>query len=534
MAHARRILLSFFFAAGLLGNAAFGQPATGGVKGTLEDESGAVIPAVNVTLTGNGTTKTAQSQADGSYSFTGIAPGQYAATVTLPGFQTFNGKVTVAPGATATLPIQLSVQLETQQVTVAAENTTTVSVEPENNQTALVISGQDLQALPDDPDDLSNALQALAGPGAGPNGGQLYIDGFSGGQLPPKETIREVRINQNPFSAEYDRLGFGRIEILTKPGTGTLHGMVFFNDSNAVFDSRNPFAANKPDYSNRQYGGNVSGPINKKMSFFLDYNERDITNNAITYAVFLNPSTLQQLPVDTAVVTPQMNRTISPRLDYQLNTNNTLTVRFEERMNYLNNDGLGGYHLPNSTEYGSSQAYNLSGNAQNLMITETNVINSRAENETRFQYYRNWTQSLGNQLPEINVANSFITGGNGIGDTFDRTHHFELQNYTSLTRGAHTIRFGARGRRDSDQYNNPQGFNGAFTFLGGEEPVLDNTNQPTGATELLTSIQQYQRNLMLQQAGFTAAQIQALGGGPSRYTIQTGIPYSGADRFRRR
>ena len=501
------------------------------MKGTLEDESGAVIPAINVTLTGNGATKTAQSQADGSYSFTGLAPGQYAATVNLPGFQPFNGKVTVAAGATATLPIQLSIQAEAQQVTVLAENTTSVSVEPENNATALVITGQDLQALPDDPDDLSNALQALAGPGAGPSGGQLYIDGFSGGQLPPKETIREVRINQNPFSAEYDRLGFGRIEILTKPGTGNLHGMLFFNDSNAVFDSRNPFAANKPDYSNRQYGGNVSGPINKKMSFFLDYNERDITNNAITYAVFLNPTTLQPSPVDTAVVTPQMNRTVSPRLDYQINTNNTLTVRVEERMNYLNNDGLGGYHLPNSAEYGSSQAYNLSGDAQNVMITETNVINPRAENETRFQYYRNWTQSLGNELPEINVANSFITGGNGIGDTFDRSHHFELQNYTSLTRGAHTIRFGARGRRDSDQNNNPQGFNGQFIFLGGEEPVLDDTNQPTGSTELLTSIQQYQRNLMLQQAGFTAAQIQALGGGPSRYTIQTGIPYISMIRY---
>ena len=89
---------------------------------------------------------------------------------------------------------------------------------------AIVLKGEDLEALPDDPDDLSDALQALAGPGAGPNGGQIYIDGFSGGQLPPKETIREIRINQNPFSAEFDRLGFGRIEILTKPGTDKLRG----------------------------------------------------------------------------------------------------------------------------------------------------------------------------------------------------------------------------------------------------------------------------------------------------------------------
>jgi hypothetical protein len=138
-------------------------------------------------------------------------------------------------------------------------------VEPENNATASGDPARICRRCPTIPTIWRTLLQALAGPGAGPSGGQIYIDGFSGGQLPPKETIREVRINQNPFSAEYDRLGFGRIEILTKPGTGKFHGMLFFNDSDAVFDSRNPFASNKPDYSNRQYGGNVSGPINKKM-----------------------------------------------------------------------------------------------------------------------------------------------------------------------------------------------------------------------------------------------------------------------------
>ena len=122
------------------------------------------------------------------------------------------------------LPIQLSIEAETQQVTVAAEAAPQITVQPDDNATAMVIKGADLGALPDDPDDLAGALQALAGPGAGPNGGQIYIDGFSGGQLPPKESIREIRINQNPFSAEYDRLGFGRIEILTKPGTDRLRG----------------------------------------------------------------------------------------------------------------------------------------------------------------------------------------------------------------------------------------------------------------------------------------------------------------------
>ena len=219
-----------------------------------------------------------------------MAPGQYTVQVNFPGFTPFSHPISVNSGATVQVPIQLALSTEKQQITVSAESGPTVSVEPENNATALVIKGEDLQSLPDDPDDLADALQALAGPGAGPNGGQIYIDGFSGGQLPPKESIREMRINQNPFSAEYDRLGFGRIEILTKPGSDRLRGMLFLNDSDAVFDSRNPFASNKPDYSNRMYGGNVGGPIGKHASYFLDYNERDITNNAITNAVYLDPT----------------------------------------------------------------------------------------------------------------------------------------------------------------------------------------------------------------------------------------------------
>jgi hypothetical protein len=533
MIHLRRIL-SIFLAAGFLVLQAQSQSSPGTVKGILTDESGAVIPAATVTLTGGGAAKTAQSQADGSYSFTGLAPGQYTVNLNFPGFAPFTRTVTVAAGLTVQVPIQLSLSTETQRVTVSAETGPTVSTEPDNNATALVIRGEDLQALPDDPDDLSAALQALAGPGAGPNGGQIYIDGFSGGQLPPKESIREIRINQNPFSAEYDRLGFGRIEIFTKPGTDKFRGMLFLNDSDAEFDSRNPFASNKPDYSNRMYGGNLSGPISKRASFFLDFNERDITNNAITNAIYLNPATLQIGPVNTAVVTPQMNRTISPRFDYQLTTNNTLTGRFEERMTSLDNAGLGGYNLP--PPY-SSLPYNTTGDAQNLMLTETAVLNAGTVNETRFQYYRNWTRSEGNDLPEINVANSFVTGGNGVANTYDRTHHFELQNYTSKTKGTHTFRFGVRVRRDTDQNNNPAGFNGAFTFLGGEEPVLDAANQivyssgGAAETELLTSLQQYERNLTLQQVGFTAAQIQALGGGPSRYTVQAGIPYISEIRY---
>jgi hypothetical protein len=157
-----------------------------------------------------------------------------------------------------------------QEVTVSEENTTQLGLQPTQNADALVFKGTDLEALPDDPDDLQQDLQALAGPSAGPNGGEIFIDGFSSGRLPPKESIREIRINQNPFSAEYDKLGFGRIEIFTKPGSDKFHGTASYDISDGVWNARNPFInfTPFPGFKAQTYGGNVSGPINKRASFF--------------------------------------------------------------------------------------------------------------------------------------------------------------------------------------------------------------------------------------------------------------------------
>src|SRR5262249_45973658 len=151
----------------------------------------------------------------------------------------------------------------------------------DNNASSVVISGKELDALSDDPDELQSELQALAGPSAGPNGGQIYIDGFTGGQLPPKSSIREIRINQNPFSAQYHRMGFGRIEVLTKPGTDKLHGQLFYNDNHSIFDALNPFAALEPDFNSRIYNANLGGPVNKKASYFLNFERRDIHDAAV-------------------------------------------------------------------------------------------------------------------------------------------------------------------------------------------------------------------------------------------------------------
>ena len=295
-------------------------------------------------------------------------------------------------GARVQLPIALKVSLEKQEVTVQAEPGASVSTEPDNNAGALVLRGEDLESLPDDPTTWPPTCRRWPVPSAGPNGGQIFIDGFSGGRLPPKESIREIRINQNPFAAEYDKLGFGRIEILTKPGTDKFRGQAFLNFSDALFNSRNPFAPEKPDFQSRMFGGNLSGPLTKRASFFVDLEKRDIDDNAVVAATMLDPS-LDFTSYRQAVVTPSRRTSISPRIDYQLAANHTLTGRYSWSRIGPDNAGIGQFSL-------LSRAYRIARHASTMLrLTETGVISARVVNETRFQFVRNPYQRRSATIP---------------------------------------------------------------------------------------------------------------------------------------
>ena len=206
----------------LLSCSLLAQTAT--LRGVITDETGAVVPSATVTVIGTSGTKSVTTGNDGAYLITGLPGGDYTVEASAPDLvlpQT--AKITLNSGI-RTLNLQLRVATTAQQVTVEDIGAPVVTVDSSNNASATILKGADLDALSDDAEDLQADLQALAGPSAGPTGGTIYIDGFSGGQLPPKEQIREVRINLNPFSPEFDKLGQGRIEILTKPGSDKWKG----------------------------------------------------------------------------------------------------------------------------------------------------------------------------------------------------------------------------------------------------------------------------------------------------------------------
>ncbi|MGA7374929.1 MAG: carboxypeptidase regulatory-like domain-containing protein, partial [Candidatus Sulfotelmatobacter sp.] len=401
----------------------------------------------------------AQANGQGQYEFKGLTPGQYTLNAFAQGFSVYENDNVVIP-ANQSLVLNVPMTIEVEQQKIQVEDTApTVDVNPSNNAGAITITGKELEALPDDPDELLTDLQALAGPSAGPNGGQLYIDGFTAGQLPPKESIREIRINQNPFSAEYDKLGYGRIEVFTKPGTDKFHGQLQVNGNDSAFNSPNPFGgANQPGYDSTQFSGSVGGPINKKSSFFFDFQRRNINDLSAVNAVTLDPATLTEVPVVEAVPYPRHRTNLTPRIDYQLSKNNTLTVRYQYYRDTENNDGIGQFTLP-------SQAYDSDSTEHTLQISDTQVIGAKIVNELRFQYLRELDNQLAQSTePTLNILGSFDGGGNNQQNILDHQDHYELQNYTSIIRGNHTVKFGARLRGIRDANSQTSGFNGEFTF----------------------------------------------------------------------
>jgi len=447
---------------------------TATLRGRITDPTGALIPGAAITVTNSQGVTISNTAADdaGVYTVSGLAPDNYIVQATYSGFAPFvSPTVTLTAGLLKHINIVMAVEVAQQSVTVSDE-ASGVNVEATGNASAIVLKGKDLDTLSDDPDELSNELTALAGPSAGPNGGQMYIDGFSGGQLPPKSAIREIRINQNPYSAEFDHIGFGRIEILTKPGTDKLRGQFFIQGNDKAFNTSNPFVPTTPSYYSYQFNGTLSGPISKNASFFVSAERRNAENiNAwlIPDAVLEDSPGVYSVHQNYGVnqLNARIRNNASARLDWQLGSKNTITARYgfwsESEHDDLNQNSL------------PSAATNESNTDHTLQISDDIIINDHLINESRFQYER----QNENHYPvstdrTINVAGDFTGGGYSGQVSRDHTTRLEFQNMTTMSHGAHAIKFGTRMRDSLDANFSNANFNGTFTFApitSGQTPI---------------------------------------------------------------
>ncbi len=469
---------------------------TSALSGTVTDPSGAAVPGALVQLRGPGGDHRTKTNSLGRYVFPSLRAGRYQLRIGAKGFAVVSQEIPIEN------PVHFDAQLVIQtdrEVVNVDDQQSGLSAAPDSNGGALVLRSRELAALSDDPDELAMQLQILAGPAPGPDGGQLFIDGFSGGSLPPKSSIREVRINSNPFSPEYDQPGFSRIDVFTKPGSDAIRGQAFGQFNDAILNSRNPLLtqSTRPPYHTQLYVLNIGGPIRKnKASFTFDFEHRNIGENAFILATKLDAN-LQPVAISEALATPQTRTSLAPRIDYAINQRNALVVRYQDLHIGLDNQGVGDFNLP-------SRAYNEQQTARTLQLTETATLSTRVINETRFQYLRSTVadQAL-NNAPGLNVQGAFFSGGATIGHSGSITNGWEATNITILTKRNHTLKWGARVRQSFLDDTSRSNFEGTYTFL---------------------SLDQYQKTIALRQAGYTGAQIAQLGFGPWQFSLVVGTP----------
>jgi Carboxypeptidase regulatory-like domain len=498
----------------------FSQQKPGAIKGTVTDQLDSLVVAATIVIKdAQDKERTVVTDASGSYEFRSLSPGNYDLKVSAVGFTLHEEKkVVVKAGTTTTLDLQMSIEALEQLVTVDNKG---ISTDSDRNGDAMVLRGRELEALPNDPDALAAALQAMAGPTQGENAPQVAVDGFSNGKVPPKEAIREVRINQNPYSAENEYPGWGGIEIYTQPGSEKFHGGASFNFNDESLNSRNPFATRRAPYQQRGLNGNLTGPIIPKRASFAFYFGRYASEgNSVINATILDPVTLKPALFNQTLVTPQTSIYFNLRGDLKINKKHTLVANFDYGRFFQDLQGVGGFTLPSRTYRGRRNSYNL-------QLTETAIINEKTINETRLQISHNiFHQAADSALPALNVAESFFGGGAQVGSASNQQDRFELQNFTSWSAGRHFLKVGGRLRNVRLRSISPNNFGGSYTFAGGTGPSLDANDQliPGAPVIEISSLERYRRTLVFQRQNLAATQIRSLGGGATQFSIAGGNP----------
>ena len=425
------------------------------LRGTVTDPSGALIPGASVVLSRSG--KELQPVlTDASGRFTKPVPmGPVQLTVSAPGF-TPAVQVVHVQGAGTEVEVRLTVAVDAVSVEVNADGAS-LSTTKDSSKNAIDLQGGDLATLSDDDTTFQQQLLALAGDD-GSHPPQVYVDGFSSGRFPPKTAIREVRINANPFSAEYEAMGLGRIEVFTKPGTGSLHGSFDLYGDPSALNSRNPFlSTQEPPYYRVHSVGSLSGPLGGKASFFLSGDYYDQQSNAVINAQTVDSSGAIQA-LSQAVPNPMLTGQYTGRLDRQMSSGNTLIARYEADTMSQRNGGLSEYVLP-------SEAFNMAQLAQTFQLRDTQVMGASIVIDSHFQWQRTHSnQDPLSTAPSILVQGFVSGGGDPLQVNHDHLDETEAQVSATYARGKHTLRTGVRYRYYREANTSTQGFNGSFTF----------------------------------------------------------------------
>lgn len=427
------------------------------VAGTVLDPHRAAVLGATIVLKrlGSNGVQTTSADASGAFRFDGVQPGNYDFQIEHQGFKPFVTRVRV--GNQAPRPINVVLTLaDVQQELTVGEQLTQVSTNASDNLDTVTMDRKSLDDLPIfDQDYIATMSRFLDASSVGTNGVTLIVDGVEATRAGVSASaIQEVKINQDPYSAEYPRPGKGRIEIITKPGSSEFHGTFnfLFRDSN--LNARDPFALTRPPEQRRIFEGSITGPLGngKKTSFLISANREEEDAQATVFAQGPSGEIRETVP------TPQRNTELGGSLNHQFGDNHLISIRGMYTDRTVRNQGVGGLILP---EAGT----NFEDREDLVAFNQRGYVSKKWFNQFRFYAARQHTptQSI-NPGPKIVVLGAF-TGGGAQGNRLQTENHITLNEILAWTGSKHTIRTGFNvpdlSRRGLDDNTNTAG---TYTF----------------------------------------------------------------------
>ena len=426
------------------------------VSGTVRDSSLALIAGAQVTLDGS-SLKTSGS--DGHFAFACVEGGKHTISATSQGFA--RGVVTVtAPHAQ---PVELVLALEPVETQMDVSGDEAPAESATSSGPTQTISGNRLQSLADDPDDLLRELQQLsAAAGGNPSNTTVAVDGFQdSSKLPPKSSIAYIQVNPDQFSAQYREPPFegGRVEVYTKPGQKAYHGALFATNGSPWENARDPFSTSKAAIGKQRYGFELTGPVRKTGSdFALTLEHRSIDNFAVVDAFTGFDAQGNYVNTLANVATPQRLWLGTARLDWQLGAKNTFIASYSANVNHLVNVGAGGIALQENGY--DSQTYE-----HMFRVSDITTASAHLMHEARASFrWDGETDTPNSTATQVQVAGAFTGGGATIGP--QRLHEFEIEadDDAILTTKNHTLKFGTQFFMYDEHQTLTSSFNGTYIF----------------------------------------------------------------------
>ncbi len=409
---------------------------------TVLDETAAVLPGATVVLVGDdGVDHLLQVDETGVAVATNLMPGSYTVGATYPGFRPASAAVTLKRGANQ-LALTLNVAMS-EEVTVAETDPS----ERRDNGFTTTLTQDELDALSDDADEMAEQLAQMAGPGA-----QIFVDGFRGGRLPPKDQIQQIRFRTNSYAAEYHDAGMVRVEVITKPGLGAWRSRVTFGFRDESLNARNAFADVTPPEQVKRVQLSSQGPIVKgktSVSFSVESNQAYDSQTIVAATPGGDVRDLVRRPNEV------VNASI--RVEQALSAGNALRAEYQRRTQDRRNLGVGDFELP-------EHAYSTDAVTDTLRLRNTRVLGKKAFSELKFEFVQSTSENTSSStLPTLRVLDAFTGGGAGQTGTREG-RQFLLDQSLDFTLRKHSLRAGVlfeAGQWDSTQQTNA---NGTYTF----------------------------------------------------------------------